>query len=141
MDLSNREAFGLLLLPRMETYMYWLEISVGILAPLVLLSIPKVRQNKNGLFIGAVLIISGFVVNRLNISITAMEAWSKVSYFPSWMELAITAMIVTTGFIVFSLAARYLPVFKHAPAAPASHKHPFEEELLLISQSRHVEVL
>jgi Ni/Fe-hydrogenase subunit HybB-like protein len=141
MDLSNREAFGLLVLPRLETYMYWLEITVGILAPLVLLSIPKVRQNKNGLFIGALLIIMGFVVNRLNISITGMEAWAKVSYFPSWMEIAITAMIVTTGFIVFSLAARYLPVFKHAPAEPASRKHPFEEELLLISQSRHVEVL
>jgi Ni/Fe-hydrogenase subunit HybB-like protein len=141
MDLSNRDALPLLLVPRWETYMYWLEITVGLIAPIVLLSIPKVRQNRNGLFIGALLIICGFVINRLNISITGMEAWAKVSYFPNWMEIAITLMIVTTGFVVFSLAARYLPVFKHAPAAPASKHHPFEEELILISQSRHVEVL
>ncbi len=141
MDLSNREAFPLLLLPRWETYMYWLEIGVGIIAPLVLLSIPKVRQNSTGLFAGALLVIIGFVVNRLNISITGMEAWAKVSYFPSWMEIAITLMIVTTGFVVFSLAARYLPVFKHGADPKAARPHGFEEELLYLSQSRHVEVV
>ena len=141
MDLSNREVLPLLLVPRWETYMYWMEIVIGIIAPLLLLSVPKIRQNKNGLFIGALLIIVGFVVNRLNISITGMEAWSGAPYFPSWMEIAITLMIVVTGFIVFSLAARYLPVFKHAPAAPAPKQNRFEDDLLFVSQSRHVEVV
>jgi Ni/Fe-hydrogenase subunit HybB-like protein len=105
------------------------------------LSIPKVRQNATGLFAGALLIIIGFVVNRLNISITGMEAWAKVSYFPSWMEIAITLMIVTTGFMVFGVAARYLPVFNHGAEPKAAKTHGYEEELLYLSQSRHVEVV
>ncbi len=137
MDLSTRAAFPLLLVPRWETYMYWLEVIVGILAPLLLFSIPKVRTSSSGLFFGATMIILGFILNRLNISITGMESWAGVSYFPSWMEIAVTVCIVTIGFIVFSLAARYLPLFEHE-----HEKHPkrpqdeFREELVRLS---HIE--
>jgi Ni/Fe-hydrogenase subunit HybB-like protein len=110
-DLSSRNMFGLLLVPRTETYLYWLEVGIGIIAPLLLLSRPKARQNRNGLFAGAVMIILGFLLNRLNITVTGMEAWSGVTYFPSWMELSVTAMIVTIGFVLFSWAAKNLPLF------------------------------
>ncbi len=132
-DLSNRSAFPLLFLPRMETYMYWLEIGVGILAPLVLFSIAKVRESTNGLFIGAVMIILGFVLNRMNITITGMESWAGVSYFPSWMELTVTVAIVTAGFIIFSLAARYLPLFSDAHRE-VRRVHDIEEDLRFVSQ-------
>lgn len=117
-DLSSRNAFGLLWIPRGETYLYWLEVLVGIVAPLLLLSKARVRKNGNGLFAGAVMIILGFLLNRINISVTGMEAWAGVSYFPSWMELSVTAMIVTVGFIVFAWAAKNLPLFHHEGVAP-----------------------
>ena len=118
-DLSSRDAFGLLALPRTETYLYWVEVGVGIIAPLLLLSQARVRRNRNGLFAGAVLIILGFLLNRINISVTGMEGWAGVSYFPSWMELSVTAMIVTIGFIGFAWAAKNLPLFhdEHGPHA------------------------
>lgn len=138
-DLLNNSLLPMLFVPRTETYLYWLEIIAGVVAPLVLLSIPNVRRNKNGLFVSSVLIILGFILNRMNISITGMEAWAGVSYFPSWMEIAVTVMIVTIGFIVFSLAARYLPVFKHQPEVPASTEiDGFEQELILVSNPEHV---
>jgi len=112
-DLSTRGMFPLLFEPRTETYLYWLEVTVGVLAPLALFSSERVRNSRRGLFGGAVLIILGFMLNRMNISITGMERWAGVSYFPSWMEISITLMIVTTGFIVFSLAAKHLPLFHH----------------------------
>ena len=112
-DLADRHAFALLFVPRMETYLYWLEMGVGILAPLFLLSRAKVRANQNGLFVSAVMIILGFVLNRLNISISGMEAWAGKSYFPSWMEISVTLSIVVVGFILFALAAKYLPLFSH----------------------------
>jgi Ni/Fe-hydrogenase subunit HybB-like protein len=120
-------------------------MSVGVLAPLILFSFEKARNSRKGLFSGAVLIILGFLLNRMNISITGMEGWAGVSYFPSWMEISITMMIVTTGFIVFSLAAKHLPLFSHhddgghaAPeaagnAAPAG-SDDFGEDLRLVSQ-------
>jgi c(7)-type cytochrome triheme protein len=53
-------------------------------------------------------------MNRLNVSITGMERSSGVSYAPSLTEVSITLMIVAIGFAVFTLAAKYLPVFQHA---------------------------
>jgi Ni/Fe-hydrogenase subunit HybB-like protein len=135
MDMLNRSAFSLLFEPRIETYLYWLEIVVGVIAPLGLLSIAKVRKNQTGLFLGAVLIIIGFILNRMNISITGMEAWAGVSYFPSWMEIAVTMAIVTLGFMVFSLAAKYLPLFKHETEIETKKsKHERDMELRLLSQ-------
>ena len=112
-DLADRHAFSLLLVPRTETYLYWFEIIVGVLAPLVLLSQEKVRRSQNGLFGSAVMIIIGFVLNRMNIGISGMESWAGVSYFPSWMEISVTLSIVVAGFILFAMAAKYLPLFAH----------------------------
>lgn len=134
-DLADRNAFSLLLRPRMETYLYWLEISVGVIIPLALLATRKVRENKNGLFIGAVMIIIGFVLNRMNIAITGMEGWAGVSYFPTWMEIAVTLSIVVVGFVIFSLAAKYLPLFKHEEHE--KHLQPMNEwmeDLKTVSQ-------
>jgi len=105
--------FGLLFIPRTETYLYWVEIVVGVIAPLILLSYRRVRETNGGLFAGATMIIVGFILNRMNISITGMEASAGVSYFPSWMEITVTMMVVTAGFVVFAFAVKYLPVFKH----------------------------
>jgi Ni/Fe-hydrogenase subunit HybB-like protein len=147
-DLSTRQAFPLLFLPRTETYLYWLEVVVGIIAPLLLLSRAKVRHNRNGLFAGAVMILLGFLLNRINISVTGMEAWAGVSYFPSWMELSVTAMIVTIGFIVFAWASKNLPLFNHTGhgGEPSRARVPdhaaatedIREDLRLISRTKAI---
>ena len=134
-DLADRQAFALLLQPRMETYLYWLEITLGVFAPLVLLSRRKIRESQNWLFLSSVLIILGFILNRMNIGITGMEAWAGKAYFPSWMEISITLSIVVAGFIIFSFAAKYLPLFHHeqssAIEAPAKK---WLEDVRLVSQ-------
>jgi Ni/Fe-hydrogenase subunit HybB-like protein len=112
-DLSDRKIFSLLILSRLETYMYWLEVIVGVIAPFVLLARRKVRTNPTGLFVSATMVVLGFIINRMNIAITAMENWAGASYFPSLTEFSITVMIVTIGFIAFYLIAKYFPVFRH----------------------------
>jgi Ni/Fe-hydrogenase subunit HybB-like protein len=63
----------------------------------------------------------------MNVSITGMEGWAQVGYFPSWMEIAVTMMIVAIGFAGFGVAARYLPVFPQGeekePAAVEETAH------------------
>lgn len=134
-DLWDRHAFPSLFLPRVETYLYWLEMIVGVIAPLILLSRKRVRENHNGLFIGAVLVVIGFILNRMNITLTGFEGWAGQSYFPSWMEFAVTFSIVTFGFVAFALAAKYLPIFTHEEHA--HHGHPqneWSEDLKTVSQ-------
>jgi Ni/Fe-hydrogenase subunit HybB-like protein len=49
----------------------------------------------------------------MNVGISGMEAWAGKTYFPSWMEIAVTLSIVVAGFVLFGLAAKYLPLFTH----------------------------
>jgi Ni/Fe-hydrogenase subunit HybB-like protein len=139
-DLANQGALGLLVAPRKETYFFWTEMGLGVFLPIALLAQRRVRENQTGLFIGAVFVLLGFVANRLDISITGMESWAGVAYFPSWMEIAVTLTIVTTGFIVFSLAARYLPLFAHheAPSHRGADEYQrvFSEDLASVSEDR-----
>jgi Ni/Fe-hydrogenase subunit HybB-like protein len=111
-DLWGRGALSHLREPSTETVLFLLEITLGLLIPLPLLLIRKVREDRDGLFAAAVLVITGFLLNRLNVSITGMEASSGVHYFPRWTEVAITLSIVGVGFLLFSLAVQYLNVFE-----------------------------
>jgi Ni/Fe-hydrogenase subunit HybB-like protein len=61
-----------------------------------------------------VLVLLGFITNRLNVSITGMERAAGVHYFPKWTEIAVTASIIASGFAIFGLAVKYFPVFPTA---------------------------
>ena len=110
-DLDARGALALAFAPTYEGRMFLAETLLGVVAPVTLLLIPRVRANQLGLFIASLLTVLGFVMNRLNVSITGMDASSGVNYFPTWTEVAVTASIVGAGFLLFGLAVRYLHVF------------------------------
>jgi Ni/Fe-hydrogenase subunit HybB-like protein len=110
-DLANRGALKLAFHAGYETYLFWLEILLAIILPLVLLMQRRVRSSANGLYISAVLVVLGFITNRMNVSITGFEGSTGVRYFPKWSELAVTGMIIGVGFAAFGLAVRYLPIF------------------------------
>jgi len=110
-DVLGGNLFSYVFTFNLEGILYWAEIILGVIVPIVLLSTPKVRRDKNWLFASSLLVVLGFILNRMNVSITGIERSAGVSYFPSWMEISITFMIVALGFAAFELAARYLPVF------------------------------
>jgi Ni/Fe-hydrogenase subunit HybB-like protein len=111
-DLWARGALVHLREPSTETLQFALEIVVGLLIPLLLLLLRRVREDREGLFAVAVLVITGFLLNRLNVSITGLEYSAHAHYFPKWTEVAVTLSIVGTMFLCFALAARYLNVFE-----------------------------
>ena len=110
-DLANRGVFRLALQPGYEMYLFWLEMSLAVFLPLLLLVQPKVRSSPTGLYWSAVLVVLGFITNRMNVSITGFEGSTGVRYFPKWSELAVTGMIIGGGFALFGLAVKYLPIF------------------------------
>lgn len=116
-DLAGRGNFGLIFQITPESVLFWGEVGLGVLLPMVLLAIPRIRRNEHGLFFAAMLTIMGFIINRLNVAVTGMAASSGVSYFPSWMEFAVTTSIVALGFVLFGMAVKYLPVFPEAEQA------------------------
>jgi Ni/Fe-hydrogenase subunit HybB-like protein len=69
-DLWRRGALVHLREPSTETVLFALEIALGVIIPLFLLLLRRVREEREGLFAAAVLVITGFLLNRLNVSIT-----------------------------------------------------------------------
>ena len=116
LDLAKRGVLGLVLVPRTETYLFALEICLMLL-PMLLLFRSHVRTNPRALYASAVMVLFGFVANRLNVSVTGMEAGSGTSYVPKWTEVAVTLGIIAAGFAIFRLAVQYLPIFEKEPAA------------------------
>ncbi len=121
-DLLHRGVLKLLFQPSYETYLFWLELVLALILPLILLTQKRIRTTAGGLYVIAVLVVLGFITNRLNVSITGLESSAGMHYIPKWTELAITAAIIAGGFALFGLAAKYLPIFstaeQHMPEAP-----------------------
>jgi Ni/Fe-hydrogenase subunit HybB-like protein len=114
LDLWNRDALRLLTVRRTETYLFLLEIAL-FLAPMFLLFRKKIHSNPHALYGCAVMVLFGFVANRLNVSVTGMEATSGTYYFPKWTEVAVTLAIVALGFTIFRFACKHLPIFGPQP--------------------------
>src|SRR5208282_4465048 len=118
-DLLHRGALHLLQWRSPETPLFVLEMLLCSFAPICLLLIPRVRKNADGLYLSSVLCLLGFVTNRLNIAITGMERSAGQQYFPKWTEISITLAIIASGFLVFALAVKYLPIFGSMPSPQA----------------------
>jgi len=103
---------------REETFLFWAEIGLFVIAPVILLSRPRVRHNPNALYGTCALVVMGFMANRLNVSITAFQATSGFYYVPMWTEFALTLATVTACAVAFHYAVRYLEILpKNAPVS------------------------
>lgn len=110
-DLLHRGVLGMTIHASYETYLFWLEVMLAIVLPLALLLQRKVRATAGGLYVAAVLVVLGFITNRLNVSITGMETSAGLHYIPKWTEIAVTGAIIAAGFALFGMAVKYLPIF------------------------------
>lgn len=135
-DLIRRDAISYLLMPRQETYLFHLEFLLGIILPMALLSIRSVRENHRWVFLSATLAVLGFVLNRLNVSITGMVASSGTDYFPSWMEISVTFAFVGGAFAAFALAVKYLPIFPTHASMPEARPQPYRREPAAVASAR-----
>jgi Ni/Fe-hydrogenase subunit HybB-like protein len=113
LDLYQRGGLRLLLEPRMETYLWLVEMCLLVTPALLLYSL-RVRRNPDALYACALLVVFGFVANRLNISVAGMEAGLGVHYVPRWSEVTVTLAIIALGFAIFRFAVRRLPIFEEA---------------------------
>jgi Ni/Fe-hydrogenase subunit HybB-like protein len=118
-SIHRNHAFGSILAFGYEGKMFLLEFTLGVILPVALMSIRRLRSNPDWLVGGAFLAVLGFVMNRLNISITGMEAASGTRYLPSAMEVIVSVGLVATGMAVFGFAVRTFPIFPEGSAAPS----------------------
>jgi Ni/Fe-hydrogenase subunit HybB-like protein len=94
-----------------ETYLFYLEIVIGSVVPIWMLSYKKFREDRKWLYIISVCVICGLILNRLNVSITGLAASSGVNYFPSFDEISITMMLAILAIFSFRTISKNFPVF------------------------------
>ena len=92
------------------------EILVCGIIPAILLMTPRLRKQPRWLITACLLNCTGVVLNRfvfiiVTLAIPVMPFDRFWSYNATWQEWGVGLAVVAYGFVVFSLAYRYLPVF------------------------------
>jgi Ni/Fe-hydrogenase subunit HybB-like protein len=93
-----------------ETVYFWTEIALLVIVPLILLSQSRVRNNPQALYWTCAVVVMGFMANRLNVSITAIDAMTGAKYVPKWPEFALTIVVIAAAAVVFRMAVIYLDI-------------------------------
>jgi len=114
-DLMARDALRYVFMPTYQSAMFLVEVVLGVLLPIGLLLMKRIRESRTGLFYSAALVLLGFVAHRMNTAITSMEHWPDRLYVPSVQEFAVTLGLAAFGFTAFAVVARYFNVFGGAP--------------------------
>jgi Ni/Fe-hydrogenase subunit HybB-like protein len=114
-ELVATSELGLAFEGDLEGNLFLAEMIGGVIAPMILFSLPAVRRSNGLMLVSALLVIGGVVLNRFDVSLVGLARPEGTSYFPSWSEFIITLGIIAGGVTVFWLVAKNLPLFgEHA---------------------------
>lgn len=88
----------------------WIEFGIGICIPLAIL-LSKLVGHSAGPFWAGIFALIGTFINRLVISWIGLAEPNPVSYFPSWIEWAITIGLISGGFLLYGFIVRHFRLF------------------------------
>jgi Ni/Fe-hydrogenase subunit HybB-like protein len=111
--------------------LFWSEILIGAIAPIILFSIRRLRYQPNALMINSVILLLGMTLNRFNVTMLAIKHADPITYVPTFMsdvhyyvslpEFFVSIGIFAAAILTFGLAVKYLPIFedeKHEVLSP-----------------------
>jgi Ni/Fe-hydrogenase subunit HybB-like protein len=135
-DLSVRGVLPGALDGSWQSFFFLFEIGVSALLPAVLLSIRSTRTDPTLLKTCALLTVTGMFLYRLSVSVIAVYRPPGVAYFPSWLELAVSAGIVSAAALAFLFLAENLNIFgeEHQPVHPSAYARPAFEPVTRVYQ-------
>ena len=107
-DLLEAGLFPLVIHFSREHALLLLEIALFLCGMMVL---KEEENDPRHMVLGPALIMAAVLANRINTSITAVEAAARQSYWPSWNEVLIAYSLVGLGIAGFALGVKYLKIF------------------------------
>ncbi len=117
-DLILRGQAHWLIVPSIYTFLFWFEICVLAIIPLVLLSIRRVRYSTTGQWALAAVGVFGVVFNRLDTGGLAHLRPSGEFYIPSWSEISISVGIVSAATLLFLWIMERFHIWEQRPVDP-----------------------
>ncbi|MBD3335632.1 MAG: Ni/Fe-hydrogenase cytochrome b subunit [Candidatus Eisenbacteria bacterium] len=110
-DLTIRDAWPYVFEGSFQSFAFLVEMGLGVVLPVVLLSSAKVRNSIAGLFTGAALVVFGVVLNRVNVFIIGYKPLYATSpYVPSIFEFLVTLGLAAALVLLYRLFVMHLPV-------------------------------
>lgn len=115
LDLTANQAWGYAFQRTSEAGYFWLEMLLLLAIPIWLLSHESVRSNPERLYWSCAIVVAGFLVNRLNLSINSLQSAMGTHYVPKWTELSSSVMVIAAGVVAFRYAVIYLDILPKLP--------------------------
>jgi Ni/Fe-hydrogenase subunit HybB-like protein len=114
-DLFYRHKAGLVLAGNFEGYMFLLEMLAGIIIPLIICFTPGLRSTKGGLLAFSLLVVAGVIINRMNVVFTGMSRYMGGSYFPSFIEWAVSIGLISAGVLAYLFIVENFNILSEEP--------------------------
>ncbi|MFH1892258.1 MAG: NrfD/PsrC family molybdoenzyme membrane anchor subunit [Candidatus Zixiibacteriota bacterium] len=106
-----------------ESNLFIFELLLSAIIPIVLFSIPRIRNTPAGQWIGSSMVVFGMILNRIDVGGLTMLGITGDSYFPSWMELSISLGVVSVAALAFLYAIEKFHIWEVRPKHPESDPH------------------
>ena len=95
--------------------LFFLEMAVGVILPMFLLSSQGIQKSESGILFAQFLVIGGIVLNRFNVLFFA-QGGEGFSYMPTLWEVAVTIGLISLGIFLYRFAIVTWPALTHAEA-------------------------
>ena len=110
--------FGLIFNGSWTSNLYIFELLISAIIPIIIFSIPVTRNNVNWQFAGSFMVVFGMAFNRINVGGLTMVSNTGEFYLPSWMEVSVTAGVISAVILVFLFIVEKFNVWERPPEDP-----------------------
>ena len=117
-DIAARGDLADLVSRQWQVAMFWFELSVMAVVPIVLLSIARVRRSRAGQWTAAGFGVIGVVLNRVDVGGLVHSGRGEAIYVPAWTEFAVSAGVVAAAVLAFLFCVERFAIWHERPADP-----------------------
>ncbi|NOY98354.1 MAG: Ni/Fe-hydrogenase cytochrome b subunit [Chloroflexi bacterium] len=112
-QLAYEGKLGLLFTSGNYTIVFWAEIILFGIIPIIMFAQKKMRESPDGLLYGSLSVVLGLVLNRFDVSWIMLggRIFTTSGYVPSLPEVSISVGMVAASLLVFRYIALHFPLF------------------------------
>jgi Ni/Fe-hydrogenase subunit HybB-like protein len=119
-DMIHRGTYRYLFEFSKQSNMFLIELIIGIIIPLVMFWIPKVRKSEGLLFTAATLyVVFGVLLNRVNVFIISYQPpFAEYSYVPHILEILVTVGFISMIILLYRIFVTIFPIIETHDETP-----------------------
>ena len=122
-DIILSGEFALITNGSWESFLFISEILISAVIPLVIFSVPKLRNKNKAQWTASFMVVFGIVFNRINVGGLTMLSATGDSYSPSWMEITISLGVVSAAALIFLFVIEHFNIWDLKPQDPEALPH------------------